>query len=76
VENFSYNNIFDSARARSDLGYRYTVPFEQGARMCIDWLKANNKIEDCANYPFYDRIVEAWRRHEAALVQEFTVHPV
>ncbi len=70
VENFRYNNIFDNAKARRDLGYRYTVRFEDGARKCLDWLRANNRIEDSAKYPFYDRIIETWRRHATAMVQE------
>ncbi len=70
VENFRHNNIFDNAKAKRDLGFRYTVKFEDGARRCLDWLRANNRIEDCAKYPFYDRIVETWRRHEAAVVHE------
>ena len=70
VENFRYNNIFDSSKARRDLGYRYTVRFEDGARKCIDWLRANHRIEDSARYPFYDRIVQTWRRHTAAMIQE------
>ena len=37
VENFRYNNIFDNAKAKHDLGFRYRVSFEQGARKCIDW---------------------------------------
>jgi hypothetical protein len=70
VENFRHNNIFENAKAKRDLGYRYTVKFEDGARKCLDWLRANNQIEDSAKYPFYDRIVDAWRRHAAAMVNE------
>ena len=76
VENFRYNNIFDNAKAKRDLGFRYTVKFEDGARRCIDWLRAHDKIEDCAKYPFYDRVVEAWRRMEAKLIQEFQTPPL
>lgn len=70
VENFQYNNLFDSSKARRDLGYRYTVRFEDGARKCVDWLRSNHRIEDSARYPFYDRIVDTWRRHRAAMIQE------
>jgi len=71
VENFRHNNLFDNSKAKRDLGYRYTVQFEDGARKCLDWLRANHKIEDCANHPFYDRIVDAWRRHDGGLMKEF-----
>lgn len=70
VENFQYNNIFDNSKAKRDLGFRYTVRFEDGARRCIEWLQANGKIEDSAKYPFYDRVVETWRRHTAAMEKE------
>jgi nucleoside-diphosphate-sugar epimerase len=75
VQNFRYNNLFDCAKAKRDLDFRYTIPFEEGARRCIDYLTRHNAIEDCAGYPFYDRIVSAWRRHAAALVGEFRPQP-
>jgi len=75
VENFRYNTLYDNSKAKRELGFRYVVTFEQGARKCVEWLRQNHRIEDCAKYPFYDRIVEAWRRHEAELLQEFTDHP-
>jgi len=76
VENFQHNNVFDAAKARRDLDYRYTIRFEEGVRRCLDHLTRHNRIEDCAGYPFYDRIVEAWRRHTDALVAEFQSNPV
>jgi hypothetical protein len=76
VENFRHNNVFDATKAMRDLGYRYTIRFEEGARRCLDWLRANGRIEDCAKYPFYDRIVELWRRHAADMVREISASPV
>ena len=70
VENFRYNNIFDNSKAKRDLGYRYTIPFREGAQKCITCLDENNLIENSDQYPFYDRIVEAWRRMENSLVEE------
>jgi nucleoside-diphosphate-sugar epimerase len=75
LENFRHNNIFDASRARCDLGFRYTVAFEEGARRCIEWLRANHRIEDCGDYPFYDRILEVWRNHQAAMISEFQCNP-
>ena len=60
VENFRYNNIFDNAAARRDLGFRYTVPFAEGARGVIGWLDAHGGLQDCDAHPFYDRVLEAW----------------
>lgn len=70
VENFQYNNIFDNSRAKRELGFRYTITFEEGASRCLDWLRANGRIEDSAAHPFYDRVVDVWRRHTAAMTQE------
>ena len=61
VENFQYSNIFDNSKAKRDLGFRYTVNFEEGALRCIRNLKENNAIEDCDKYPFYDQLLEIWR---------------
>ena len=76
VENFRYNNIFDNSKAKRDLGFRYTVRFEDGVRKCLDYLRTHDLIEDCDKHPFYDRIVEAWRRHTAAMVDEFRADPL
>ena len=62
VENFHFNNIFGNTAARTDLGFRYTIPFVEGARRAIDWLEAHGGFEDCADHPFYDRIIAAWQR--------------
>ncbi|MGA2115628.1 MAG: hypothetical protein ABSH56_12865 [Bryobacteraceae bacterium] len=49
------------------------MKFEEGARRSVEWLTSHDAIEDCAGYPFYDRIVEAWKRHVAAMAAEFYV---
>lgn len=72
VENFRHNNIFDNAKAKRDLGFRYTIPFQDGARRCIEYLVQRNLIEDCGHYPFYDRLVEAWRRAASGLEREIS----
>jgi nucleoside-diphosphate-sugar epimerase len=61
-ENFMHNNIFDNSRAKQDLGFRYTVSYEEGVKKCIDYLTSNDLIENCDNYPFYDFIIEKWRK--------------
>jgi len=76
LENFRHDNIFDNSKAKQDLGFRYTVSFEQGVQKCLDHLSRHNLIENSDNYPFYDRIVDSWRRHSAALVEEFRTDPV
>lgn len=76
VENFQHHNVFDSTKAARDLGYRYTIRFEAGVRKCLGYLQAHNLIEDCANHPFYDRLVDAWRTSETALIDRFKADPL
>jgi nucleoside-diphosphate-sugar epimerase len=70
LENFRHNNLFDNSKAKRDLGFVIKTPFEEGARKCLDYLTRNNLIEDADNYPFYDRLVAAWRRHTEAMKGE------
>jgi len=70
VENFQFNNIFDNAAARADLGFRYTIPWVEGVRRTVAWLDAHGRIEDSDNFPFYDRIIAAWERLGANMTQE------
>jgi nucleoside-diphosphate-sugar epimerase len=60
VENFHYNNIFDNKAARTDLGFRYTVPFAEGAGRVVERLAATDGFEDCDDHPFYERILDTW----------------
>lgn len=71
VENFQYNNIFDTTKVKNDLGFRYNVRYEEGVRRSFAFLHDHGRIESCENYPFYDRIVERWRAHMAQLTGEF-----
>jgi nucleoside-diphosphate-sugar epimerase len=63
-ENFMHNNIFDNSRAKNDLGFKYTISYEQGVQKCLAYLDSHNLIENCDNYPFYDCIVNRWRAME------------
>jgi len=69
VENFRHNNIFDSSKAKRDLGFRYTIPFREGVARCLDYLTRHGKIEDSAKYQFYDAIVYAWRENTARMTK-------
>ena len=70
VENFRYNSIFDNSKVKRDLDFRYQISFAEGARRSIEHLTAQGMIESWEKYPFYDRIIEAWRRQAAALVDQ------
>jgi nucleoside-diphosphate-sugar epimerase len=70
VENFHYNNLFDNAAARADLGFRYTVPFAEGARRVIAWQEAHGGFQESAEAPFYDALCDAWQRLGVSMVEE------
>jgi nucleoside-diphosphate-sugar epimerase len=74
-ENFMHNNIFDNSKAKRDLSFRYTVSFSEGVKKCITFLNNNNLIENCDNYPFYDNIVNEWKKAEKELRDKFRVNP-
>ncbi len=70
VENFHFNNIFDNAAARADLGFAYTIPFAEGARRVIAGQEAHGDFADSDDFPFYDAILAAWVRLREQMAQE------
>ncbi len=68
LENFMHNNILDNSKAKRDLGFKYTVTFKEGVKLCYDYLSKHHLIEDCEKYPFYDRIVEKWKKLEHQMI--------
>ena len=76
LENFRHNNIYDNSKAKRDLGFQIKVSFEEGVRKCLDHLTRNQLIENSDKHPFYDRLVDAWRAHSNALIEEFRKNPV
>ncbi len=68
--NFQYDNIFDNAAAHADLGFRYTIPWVEGARRVIAWLDAHDGFEPYQSAPWMDRLIAAWRRASADVVNE------
>ncbi len=69
-ENFMHNNIFDNSKTKRDLGFGYTVRYKEGVKKCIDYLTANDLIENCYNFPFYDRIIMEWSKSVKELCNE------
>jgi nucleoside-diphosphate-sugar epimerase len=63
AENFQFNNMFDNKAAKADLGFKYTIPWVEGVRRAVDWLEKHGGLENSDNFPFYDRIIEAWQKH-------------
>ena len=62
-ENFRFPNVFDTTAARTDLGFRYTVPFLEGVRRTVAWLDSRGLIDGAADAdPDYDRLLDLWER--------------
>lgn len=72
VENFQFNNCFDSTAARTDLGFAPAISFEECIRRIHTHLAAHNLIDRAETDVVYERILAAWSRHGAALAAEFT----
>jgi nucleoside-diphosphate-sugar epimerase len=69
VENFQHNNIFDNTAARTDLGFQYTISWEQGVTDVILRLDEEGRIAICPEHEFYDEVIEQWEQLSAELVQ-------
>ena len=65
--NFAYNNSFDPAAAKADLGYKYTVTIADGMRAIYENLVAQGKLQNSDDVPQDDQIIAAWRTLSAAL---------
>lgn len=72
VTNFQGNNIFDNSAARTDLDFRYTIPWLEGVRRTLAWLDAQGAIDNSDDDPFDDRLAEAWQRLGAKMAEEIS----
>lgn len=68
VENFQFNNIFDTTAARRDLDFQYTVPWRTGMQRMVAWLDAHSKVEPWDSDPYEDRLIAAWQQCGGQLV--------
>jgi nucleoside-diphosphate-sugar epimerase len=72
VTNFQGNNIFDNTAAHTDLGFKYTIPWLEGARRTIAWLDANKRIQNSDDDPFDDQVISAWEQLGAEILKGFS----
>ncbi|MHB9031850.1 MAG: NAD-dependent epimerase/dehydratase family protein [Anaerolineae bacterium] len=61
VENFSYNNIFDTTAAQRDLGFRYTIPWRAGAQRMVRAWDAQPQARE-PEPAYYERLLTAWEK--------------
>ena len=69
-KHFQYTTVFDNSKAQRDLGFEYTIAWEEGVRRTVAWLEEHDEIRDADDVPFDDRLVEAWRRSTGEFIEE------
>lgn len=67
LENFQHDNIFDNQSAAADLGFTYSITFQDAVRRVTAWLETSGRIEPAETQPWYDRLLESWKTHVAEL---------
>jgi nucleoside-diphosphate-sugar epimerase len=67
---FRGNSLFDSARAMRDLGFRCTIPWEEGVGRMIEWQRAHGGFPTSDETTIEDRLADAWARLGDAMVGE------
>ncbi|AKU08269.1 NAD-dependent epimerase/dehydratase family protein [Haloferax gibbonsii] len=70
-DHFRYSTVFDNSRAQADLGFRYTVAFEDGVREVVSWLDDHDEVEPWDADPLSDDLAAAWRDSTDAFVAGF-----
>jgi nucleoside-diphosphate-sugar epimerase len=70
VENFMFSNVFDNSAAHADLGYRYTISWQQGVARVVPWLESRGLIKNSDENTLDDAIIAAWRRLSDGMVEE------
>lgn len=73
LEDFlQYSAVFDNSKARTDLGFEYTIDWETGVRRTVARLEERDQIQDSDEVPFDDRLIERWRTARDDFVTGFT----
>lgn len=72
IEDLRFNNIFDNTAARTDLGFRCTVPWVEGVRRTVAWLDEHNQIKNSDDESFYDQIISAWEHMVTNMTHELS----
>jgi len=70
AQNIQYTNIFDNTPAKQDLGFRITIPLEKIMQRGLSNPKPLEQINTAPDFPAYDQIISAWRRHEDEMVSQ------
>ena len=68
--NFKYNNLFDNSLAKSDLGYEYTISWQDGVERMVDYHDSYGGIDGSTPNAFYDLVVNKYRKMAELLGRE------
>jgi len=60
LDHFQFSTVFDNSKAKRDLDFEYTVPFEEGVRRTVERLDAEDEIDDW-DTENDDELIAAWR---------------
>lgn len=72
--NFRHPAIFDNAKAKRDLGFRYSISWAQGIADVIRRLDERGLIRQAAEEPYYDALLSAWEEAIAAIKNRLAGH--
>ena len=70
LTNIQFNNIFENAAAKRDLGFTYTIPWKDGVRRMANWLDERGMVDRAEKDPFEDRLIDWWLRHTGGLTNQ------
>jgi len=60
LDHFQFSTVFDNSKAKRDLGFEYTVSFEEGVRRTVEALDEDDEIDDWDSEND-DELIAAWR---------------
>lgn len=70
--NFMYDNIFDTTRAKRDLGYRQTIDWAEGTRRMVAHRRAHAPIRRDDTDALVDAVIDAYQRGVDEAVGQYT----
>jgi nucleoside-diphosphate-sugar epimerase len=60
IDIFQWPSVFDNSAAIADLGFRYTISWEEGVKRTVKWLDERGKIENSDDDTFEDELITSW----------------
>lgn len=52
--NFQFNSLYDNNKAKEELGFRYTIPYREGVRRCLNAIPEDRTTEP----PFFEELLD------------------